>query len=307
MIKRWILYLVALLGCLVFFAAYQGWVAWILLVVVVLLPAFSLVLSLLLMICVRVQQRCPGAVTVREAASVELLLSSPLPLPPTRCRYSVTNSLSGEELLLEPGQPLPTEHCGQLICRSKGLYLYDLLGLFRLRRKLPIQTVLIRPKAVATEPPRELERHLAHAWQPKYGGGFSEHHELRLYRPGDGLNQVHWKLSAKTGKLIIREAMIPKYGRILLTTDLSGAPEELDKRLGKLLWMGRHFLEMGLQYEIYALTGDGTQHRQIVTEADLTAALDALLCSRAAAAGSVQSQAVLATWQYHIGGDSDET
>lgn len=307
MIKRWLLYLVALLGCLLFFAAYRGWIAWILLVTVALLPGFSLVLSLALLLLPKVEIQCPGAVTVGEDAALELLLSSPLPLPMTRCRYQVTHSLTGECMHLAPGDPLPTQHCGQLRCVSRGIYFYDLLGLFCLWQKLPVQTVLIRPKPVSADPPRELERHLANSWQPKYGGGFSEHHELRLYKPGDGLNQVHWKLSAKTGKLIVREAMVPKYGRILLTADLASGPEEMDRRLGKLLWMGRYLLNMGLKYELRVLTGDGVRSGKIKTETELSAAIDALLCCSPATAGSMQDQGGGATWQCHIGGASDET
>lgn len=306
MVIRWILYLVAILGCIIFFAAYQGWVAWILLLTVALLPVFSLVLSIFILLPIKKELRTPGVVHIGEEATLELLLSSFLPLPPTKCRYRVTHCITGEELILAPGDPLPTAHCGQLICSSKGLYLYDLLGLFRFRQKLPTQTVLIRPKPIATEPPRDLERQLSHSWQPKYGGGFSEHHELRLYRPGDGLNQVHWKLSAKTGKLIIREAMVPKFGRILLTADLSGTPQQIDRKLGQLLWMGKHLLELGLFYELHALTGSGTLIHKVATETDLLSALDALLCCEPATTGTIRNQNNAASWQFHIGGDADE-
>ena len=290
MIKRWILYLVALLGCIIFLAAYRGWIAWLLLLTVALLPLLSLVLSLALMLLPKAELCNPGPVTVGDVATLELKLSSLLPLPPYRCDLRVDRSMTGDCLLLEPGDPLPTEHCGQLLCTGRGVFFYDLLGMFRLRRKLPSQTVLIRPKPVAGQPPRELERRLAHSWQPKYGGGFSENHELRLYRPGDGLNQVHWKLSAKTGKLIIREAMVPRPGRILLTVDLAGAPEELDRRLGRLLWMGRQLLELGLRFEIRTLTGDGIRTQKVATEEDLTAAIDMLLCCRPATAGSIRDR-----------------
>lgn len=306
MVKRWLLYLVALLGCLVFFAAYQGWIAWILLVMVVLLPVFSLAVSLAAMVLPKGQIRCPGAVTIGQEAELEVLLTSPLPLPPSRCCFSVTHSLTGETLSVFPNDPLPTEHCGQLVCTSEGIYLYDFLGLFRIKRKLPGHTMLIRPKPIQTEPPRDLERQISQSWHPKYGGGFSEHHELRLYRPGDGLNQVHWKLSAKTGKLIVREPMIPKCGRLLLTVDLAGQPQELDRRLGQLLWMGRHLLDMELGFELHALTGSGHRTHRVTTEAGLNAAVDDLLCCRPATAGTARNRKTAAFWQYHIGGDADE-
>lgn len=306
MVKRWLLYLVVLLGCLVFFAAYQGPTAWILLVMVAFLPLFSLLVSLPAMLLPKRAIQCPGAVTIGEEATLEVLLTSFLPLPPSRCRFEVQHSLTGQRFWMELNEPLPTEHCGQLVCTSKGIVFYDFLGLFRLRRKLPSHTMLIRPKPIKTDPPQDLQRQMAASWQPKYGGGFAENHELRLYRPGDGLNQVHWKLSAKTGKLIIREAMVPRLGRLLLTVDLSGQPEQMDQKLGKLLYLGKHLLDLQLHYELHVLTGNGIRIHKIATDGDLSAALDALLCCRPATVGSVQGQS-RGSWQYHIGGEADET
>ena len=94
----------------------------------------------------------------------------------------------------------------------------DYLGLFSFRvRKCREQTVLVRPKSQAVEDlvdPRGME---INAWVPKPGGGYAENHEHRLYRPGDNLNQLHWKLSAKVGDLILREPMEPVQGAVLLT------------------------------------------------------------------------------------------
>ncbi len=306
MIKRWLLYLVALLGCLVFFAAHQGRVAWILLAMVAYLPIFSLLVSLPAMLLPKRAIQCPSAVTIGEEATLEVLLTSYLPLPPSQCRFEVQHSLTGEKIWIDLNEKLPTDHCGQLICSSTGLYFYDFLGLFRLRWKLPVHTMLIRPKPVKTDPPQDLQRQMATSWQPKYGGGFAENHELRLYRPGDGLNQVHWKLSAKTSKLIIREAMVPRMGRLLLTIDLAGEPEQLDQKLGKLLDMGTQLLDMQLRYELHSLTGSGLRTHKIITEADLIAALDDLLCCRPATVGTARNHSA-ATWQCHIGGDADET
>ena len=44
--KRWFVYLMALLGCLVFYLAYQQWVSWLLLMGVLFLPIVSLLFSI---------------------------------------------------------------------------------------------------------------------------------------------------------------------------------------------------------------------------------------------------------------------
>ena len=70
-----------------------------------------------------------------------------------------------------------------------------------------------RPPEVPAHPRHpDLDRYIARAWKPKSGGVCRRNHELRLYRPGDSLNQVHWKLTAKTGKWMIRQPMEPQRG-----------------------------------------------------------------------------------------------
>ena len=53
MIRRWCLYLAVMLGLIVFYIAYQKWMAWLLLLAVLWLPAFSLLVSLPAMLTVR--------------------------------------------------------------------------------------------------------------------------------------------------------------------------------------------------------------------------------------------------------------
>ncbi len=308
MVKRWILYLALLLGLIIFYIAYKGWIAWVLLVTVLCLPLFSLAMSLPFMLAVQPVLTCTG---LTEAGTEEILsvsVRSRLPLPPVRCVFQVKHSLTGAEYACKPNESLPTGHCGALTCHSPGYDVYDLLGLFRLRlRRLPSRRIIIRPRPVQWGHFEDLDRKLARAWRPKYGGGFAENHDLRLYRPGDGLNQVHWKLSAKTGKLIIREPMVPNIGKLLLTLDLSGTPEELDLKLGRFLWMGRHLLERGLRWELHALTGDGLLQFVVTDETQLLKALDTVLCSTPTPGGSLRDEATAATWHCHIGGDPHET
>lgn len=308
MVKRWILYLAILLGLIIFYVAYQGMVAWVLLVTAACLPWFSLLASVPFMLALKPSVTCSGLLTVGDAESLFVTIQSRLPLPPSRCVFQVKHSLTQTEYRLKPDAPLPTEHCGMLECQCTSYYVYDFLGLFRLGlHRLPQKRILIRPKPIECNLSSTLDRHIAQAWKPKYGGGFAENHDLRLYRPGDGLNQLHWKLSAKTGKLIVREPMVPRTGRLLLTLDLYGTPGEMDRKLGQLLWMGNHLLERGLSFELHALTGEGTLTFSITGEIEFTNAVDALLSSSPASTGSLRHEAVSAAWRCHIGGDRNET
>lgn len=220
----------------------------------------------------------------------------------------MTRLTTGERWKLRSGQTLPAEHCGGLRIEPVRLRVYDYLGLIRLRvRKFETHTALVLPNPIKTTIPPELDRYLACAWRPKFGGGYAENHELRLYRPGDSLNQVHWKLSAKTGKLILREPMEPVRGLLLLTLDINGTPAELDRKFGRLLYMGQYLLSHALRYEIRALTAAGVETYPVEAHSGLQSACEKLLCAAPAGEGSIRDRAYRASWQYHIGGEPDET
>lgn len=306
MITQWCIYLASLLGCVVFYAAYQGWLAWVLLMAAVWLPVLSLVLSLPAILTTKMTILSAGTVRQGERRWVSVRVRCPLPVPQYRCRVRFTRSLTGESWLLEPGDPMPTEHAGLLVCTAEKCRIYDYLGLFRIKARRSRETeTLVRPLPVPMTVPAGLERYAARAWKPKPGGGFAENHELRLYRPGDQLNQVHWKLSAKTGKLIIREAMEPVQGTAVLTLDLQGTPAQLDRKLGKLLWMGEHLLQRELRYEIQAMTGSGVLAFSVSNQEELIRAVDTLLGCEPARE-TILSCPPDASWHYHIGGDEDE-
>ena len=156
------------------------------------------------------------------------------------------------------------------------------------------------------EVPPDLTQYLARSWRPKPGGGYAENHEIRQYHPGDNLNQIHWKLSAKVGDLMLREPMEPERGLMLLTMDLRGTPEELDIKFGRLLWLGSWLLEHLIPFEVRALTGNGVESWAVTDEWSLQTFMEALLCAPYAKEGSILDRSFAAAWRHHIRGDPDE-
>lgn len=301
------LYLAAAAGCIVFYLAYGEWLAWYLLITVAALPWFSLALSLPAMLRFRCEPAGPAFLEPGGRGELWLLGTCALPMPPFRGKLRIRRCFTGESWLYQGPEDLQTEHCGGYTITVEKARICDYLGLFSLpagsRRS---HTLLVRPKPVPVEDPRSLRRHTARAWRPKAGGGFSENHELRLYRPGDSLNQIHWKLSAKTGDLILRQSMEPLEGLALLTLNLRGTGEELDRKLGRLLWLGNRLLEENVPFELRCLTGGGVLTFSIGEARALEAAVDALLCSGTAQEGDLRQQNFTASWQYHIGGNAYE-
>lgn len=307
MAARRILYLLTWIGCMVFFWAYQQWFAWFALVAVLALPLFSLLISLPAMITARLELQLPEALTVGTPCVPAIRCRSVLPTPPWKCTMTLERTPAFQRQKLKIGTALPTAHCAMLTCRIKKAKICDYLGLFSFPIRLPDpKSVALRPIPVPMKQIPELERYLSCAWRPKRGGGFAENHELRLYRPGDSVQQIHWKLSAKTGKLILREPMEPEQGRVLLRLDLMGTDEELDRKLGRLLWLGGVLLDKKVNYEIQCLTGDGFESWAVTSSNELQDAIDAILSRKCAHEGSIRDRAEAAAWQYYIGGGIDE-
>jgi uncharacterized protein (DUF58 family) len=299
-------YLASLVGCFVFYICYQKWLGWILFVCLLGLPVLSLALSLPAMLSFRLRVDGPTYVRQGAEAKLQMLGGSRFPIPPFRGKLRVTKALTGETATHTGSIRLATAHCGAVEAVPVKAKVFDYLCLFRwpVRHPEPLR-VVIRPTPMKMANIPDLEGFLSRSWRPKPGGGFAENHELRLYRPGDSLNQVHWKLTAKTGNLIIREAMIPEQGLVLVTADIRGTAEELDRIFGRLLWLGQFLLEKGLGFEIRALTGAGIQSYAVAEEASLLSALDALLGESQAGEGSVLDTAIRASWHCHVGGEAD--
>ncbi len=302
--KHWLAYLVAWTGCLVFYICYQFWFAWLTLVAVSALPILSLGLSLPAMLTARMTLDIPEAVTRGTRVTAAFHAQSPFPLPHWQAKLSVGRELTKEGWVLQAGQELPTEHCGYLDCGVLQTRVYDYLGLFFRTLQVPqIHGVAVRPAPRRSPqlPPMHPVRALR--WRARRGGGFSEHYELRLYQPGDNLRQIHWKLSGKTGKLLLRETMEPDMPPIL-GIRLVGTPAELDQSLEWLLWTALELLNSATAFRLLALTADGQKEWTVADESSLYIALDALL-----AQGPAGEEGQLTAGQpiHQIGGDAHES
>ena len=289
MLRNWLVYLLGLAGALVFHIYYFGWYSWFVLVLAVALPWFSLLVSLLAMLRTRLRMDAPALLTRNEAAYVTLRAGNGfLPQPLCRFRLTITAVMTGERRSLRQSTqsqgswyvPLDTAHAGAYLCQVEKARVYDYLGLFRLpvRAPAPVETV-IRP--VPREPARlpNLRHFLVRQLKPKPGGGFSEEHELRDYRPGDSMREIHWKLSVKTDRTIVREAQEPVRGLTLLTFDLRGTPGRVDATLEELLWLSQWLLDHDTPHQILWIdpTDCETATAPIESPADLEALLSRLL------------------------------
>lgn len=305
MALRRLLYLGALEGCLVLYVFYREWMAWILLLAVACLPVFSLLVSLPAMCTVKTSLRCPTEISVGQLVRPQVRCEGFLPAPVVRCKLRVKHSITAQTEIIMLGKALDTSHCGVLQITPARLWVYDYLGLWRFPcgRKAP-QTLTVLPEPIEPETLPKPYQYTAAGWRPKLQGGFAENHELRQYRPGDDLRNIHWKLSSKTGKLIYREPVEPVRRRMVVTLALWGDEDALDEKLGQLLYITGYLLEMGVNHEIRCLTGRGMESYHVTGKESQQVMLRAVLASPACRKGQSAPQI---PGTYRIGGDSHET
>ena len=292
--------------CIVFYLAYRQWFAWFALICVLCLPIVSLLTSLPAMLSLKMKAKYPSFVSVGTKQTVCFAPECRFPTPSFCYQLRATRPISAEEWKLKEGKLFPTEHCGKILCKLEKARVYDYMGLFWLRiHKKTVKPLVVRPVPVPMRNVSNLERFAASSWRPKPGGGFSENHEMRQYVPGDKLNQVHWKLTAKTGEVIVREPMELEGNRVLIEMELQGTPDQLDRKFGQLLWLSQQLVEMGMKHELRVLTGDGVQSCAVGSTEDLEKAIDHLLGQKMASADRVMDP-VAAAWCCRIGGEEDE-
>lgn len=136
----------------------------------------------------------------------------------------------------------------QAECRS--LICYDCLGLFHVKKKIMLsQQALILPACYATNIRAGIRTKLflsdGERYHPKIGGDDpSEIFKLREYREGDRMNRVHWKLSARTGGLIVAEMSMPIGCNVVFFLDAKAGA--MGRKEGRAYWEVVHTISQGL-------------------------------------------------------------
>ena len=117
-------------------------------------------------------------------------------------------------------------HVGSYEYELVKVRIYDLTGLFYMHKKIKkyadIQ-VLPELDAVAVQVSERVRRYFGEAesyddFQP--GTDVSQIFDVREYRPGDRLQRIHWKLSAKSDELLVREDSQPLACAVVLLLDM---------------------------------------------------------------------------------------
>lgn len=289
----------AAVGCLaVLWVRFGSGGALALAIALVLIPLASVPLNLFLREKIRLKLNAEPNLRKGAMGTVTVALENPNWLPADlTCRLKAENLLNGlthRERLRFAGQTMATElrsdFCGRLRVTVEQAKLYDCFGLIGIR-------VRCREKCHITVQPEGFEMSISLAEelggmaeseqysQYRPGPDLTETFQLREYVPGDSPRQIHWKLSGKLDKLIVRDPGLPARQDVLLFWERTGdteTPETIDAQAEALVSIGRALLEQDVQFRLG--WNDVTENRCILHEIreleDLIAVLPRLLSAR---------------------------
>lgn len=264
-------------------------------IAVLLLPGVSLLLALAARRGVRLSLTLTPTVPKRAAAQAVLLVKNDALLSARALfRVRAVNALTREEtvtLLRCTVPPKGTEElrflvescrCGQITAAVEKAGLLDICGIFA----VPLKTENIAARttvlpdmfapgidlALASSMPEESDSYAPGC----RGNDLTEIFQLREYAPGDDLRRIHWKMTAKTDRLIVREASLPLQRSLLVFWDKTAAdklaPDAADALAESVSSVCQSLSEAGFAYTL-GWSGEGQNVLEEVPDTDRLLAL----------------------------------
>lgn len=323
--RRWGCHLFALVLAVIFYIFYQAWVSLYLLFVVILFPFFSLAISLPAMLSTSLDLTVTPDSLLREENGTVILTASTggrvFPLRRIECVLRRKNLLTGEVKVSRPvfrslsksqkwQEVFSADHCGLLTFRVERIWVYDLSGLFVRQMTPPELTVrIITPIETPPNPPPAFPNGSeGHGALTLRRGGSGEDYDLRDYRAGDALRSIHWKLTAKSDKPMVKEVLAPRQPKLALSFDLWGRASALDATFDQLVWLSRQIVTQGHPHALCWLDPESgmPQEHAVIDEMGLNDCLMLLFSAPAPQTQREDRVIPVATrrryvdWHYHI-------
>lgn len=231
-----------------------------------------------------VEIRLPVSATKQNVVSglAAFQNDSALPIGRMRCRIEIKNTFTGEIFYFfvsssvapkkKKNVPftLQSEHCGYLTVSVRETFLTDVFGLFG----VPVSCggtalMTVTPQTFSPDVtliPRMAEDDDCDTYSPnKKGNDFSEPFQIREYAEGDSIRQIHWKLSSKTDRIIVRDPSLPITRSLLVFWDKSADDKAsagtMDAMAEAVVSICQRLTEMGL---LYVLSWNETQTGQCI-------------------------------------------
>ncbi len=237
------IYFAALIATVLFYILYDGNISFMICAFTVLLPVMLTIMNLIARFCIKAElridaQRCAAGQSVPMKLVITNRCFIPVPMAEITLAYRMSAGRNEEKMkICTPVFPLNSQtltagftskHYGVIECRIKSVKIFDLLRLsrFRIPRKSFTDTVYeitVLPEAMplnnAISSYNELGTDSSEFSQTKPGDDPSEIFGIREYNDGDKLSRIHWKLTAKTDSLMVKDYSLPLVECCMIVTD----------------------------------------------------------------------------------------
>lgn len=269
MLKNRVFYVLLLAAAALIYIFTNTYYTLTLLAVCVVMPVISLVLMLIAGREIAIELELPQTAE-KKAASLTYRISNPGRYPVARITFQIrlenqmtgafrerrVSATAGSRETVTAELSLQNSKVGTVVVSTNKIRVYDAFGLFVFRKSdLPDQAVIIYPDM------RNVEVHMENPvenigdgsrYSPdRPGQDVSEIFALREYVPGDEIRKIHWKLSGKTDRTMVRDFSLPLNYSVFLLLELTRGSEELvDAQVEIFLALSRTLLENGISHNM---------------------------------------------------------
>jgi len=301
MLKTWVIYFITLLSTFIFFLFYKMWVAWYCLIALLLVPVFALIVAVAASLTLRVKTEAPGVTFKGKQAYIKLTVEGILSVFSFyKLKWSIVDHMGGTRkkeviTIYDNGVtslPLETDHCGAYTYKLGKLKVYDIFGFFHFSTNLNKDIeFLVKPSPEMPGYMPDMYGFKAKSLRKSHKPN-SEIYDIRDYQLGDSVKTIHWKMSAKKEKLLVKEPLeeYGGYSRVILK--MTDDRDELDLHLGQILFTSRFFLDHEVSHIIRVIPPDSKEVAfNIESNIDLERALNIILHMRIPDEASEKSEA----------------
>lgn len=207
-----------------------------------------------------------------DSGAITLSVTNPTALPVLRLRCSVRieNQLNGQKVTRDqicwalPWRTghwtlrLGSEYCGRIRVTVETGKLYDCFGLLGVRVPWDgVTHMVVQPDTFPMEvtilPAISRTEDSTLYSQERPGEDLTETYQIREYVPGDSPRQIHWKLSEKLDRLIVRDPALPMEHKVLVfweRTGQSGDPDRTDAQAEVVVSLCRSLADGGIPFTV---------------------------------------------------------
>lgn len=241
-------------------------------VVLVLIPLATIPVNLLLRKSITVTVDASGSLRKGDAGTFGIRFYNPTLLPGLRVTYVVTvrNELNRETLvqrlytsvfpLKEQRNELKinSNYCGRMQIVTDKVKLYDCFGLIGIPCKaaasayMTVQPETFEPVVQLAPNPSSTDDSDAYS-QERAGFDMTETYQIREYVPGDSPKMIHWKLTNKLDRVVVKDPGLPITRNVLVLWERTGEgddPAMIDAQAEVVISLCRSMMDSGIQFTI---------------------------------------------------------